>query len=83
MNPPPAARSEAGLARLASELQADGSTAAAGRGGPGAARQIAGAAAAEPGTADVLVSNAATGPQARFHSACSPRPEPGTCCRPA
>src|SRR5512133_1064966 len=61
------ARSEAELARLARELQADGSNAAVDLGDPGAARQIAEAAAAELGTVDVLVNNAATEPQTRFH----------------
>ena len=64
------ARSEAELARLAKELQADGSTvavAAVDLGGPHAARQVAEAAAAELGAVDVLVNNAATEPQTRFH----------------
>src|SRR6266516_610398 len=64
------ARSEAELARLARELQTDGSKAAVAAvdlGDPGAARQIAEAAAAELGTVDVLVNNAATEPQTRFH----------------
>jgi short-subunit dehydrogenase len=64
------ARSEAELARLAGELQTDGSKAAVAAvdlGDPGAARQIAEAAAAELGTVDVLVNNAATEPQTRFH----------------
>ena len=64
------ARSEAELARLARELQTGGSKAAVAAvdlGDPGAARQIAEAAAAELGTVDVLVNNAATEPQTRFH----------------
>src|SRR5439155_23380162 len=64
------ARSEAELARLARELQTGGSktaVAAVDLGDPGAARQIAEAAAAELGTVDVLVNNAATEPQTRFH----------------
>ena len=64
------ARSEAELARLARELQTGGSKAAVAAvnlSDPGAARQIAEAAAAELGTIDVLVNNAATEPQTRFH----------------
>jgi uncharacterized protein len=64
------ARSEAGLARLATELETDGGKAAVAAvdlGDPGAARQIAEAGAAELGTVDVLVNNAATEPQTRFH----------------
>ena len=64
------ARSEAELARLARELETDGSkaaVAAADLGDPSAAHQIAEAAAAELGTVDVLVNNAATEPQTRFH----------------
>src|SRR6266702_878776 len=64
------ARSEAALARLARELETDGSKAAVAAvdlGDPSAARQIAEAAAAELGTVDVLVNNAATEPQTRFH----------------
>src|SRR5947199_710888 len=64
------ARSEAELARLAGELQTDGSKAAVAvvdLGDPSAARRIAEAAAAELGTVDVLVNNAATEPQTRFH----------------
>jgi short-subunit dehydrogenase len=64
------ARSEAGLARLATELETDGSKAAVAAvdlGDPSAARQIAEVAAVELGTVDVLVNNAATKPQTRFH----------------
>src|SRR6266699_1260813 len=64
------ARSEAELARLARELETGGSKAAVAAvdlGDPGAARQIAEAAAAELGTVDVLVNNAATEPQTRVH----------------
>src|SRR6266705_3342790 len=64
------ARSEAELARLARELETDGSKAAVAAvdlGDPGAARQITEAAAAGLGTVDVLVNNAATEPQTRFH----------------
>jgi short-subunit dehydrogenase len=63
------ARSEAELARLAGELRGDikVSAAAIDLGGPQAARQVAEAAAAELGTVDVLVNNAATEPQTRFH----------------
>ena len=64
------ARSEAELARLAGELQTGGGKAAVAAvdlGDPSAARQIAAAAAAELGTVDVLVNNAATEPQTRFH----------------
>ena len=64
------ARSEAELARLARELETGGSKAAVTAvdlGDPSAARQIAEAAAAELGTVDVLVNNAATEPQTRFH----------------
>src|SRR5690349_3770971 len=64
------ARTEAELARLARELQTNGGKAAVAAvdlGDPGAARQIAEAAAAELGTVDVLVNNAATEPQTRFH----------------
>src|SRR5580693_1888940 len=64
------ARSEAGLARLATELETDGSKAAVAAvdlGDPSAARQIAEVAAVELGTVDVLVNNAATEPQTRFH----------------
>ena len=64
------ARSEAELGRLARELETDGSKAAVAAvdlGDPSAAGQIAEAAAAELGTVDVLVNNAATEPQTRFH----------------
>ena len=63
------ARSESELARLAGELggAVKVSTAAIDLGGPQAARQVAAAAAAELGTVDVLVNNAATEPQTRFH----------------
>src|SRR5437868_1898010 len=64
------ARSEAELARLATELETDGGKAAVAAvdlGDPGAARQVAEAPAAELGTVDVLVNNAATEPQTRFH----------------
>jgi short-subunit dehydrogenase len=63
------ARSEDELARLAGELGGaiKVSTAAIDLGGPQAARQVADAAAAELGSVDVLVNNAATEPQTRFH----------------
>ena len=63
------ARSEAELARLAGELggTVTVSAAAVDLGGPHAARQVADAAAAELGSVDVLVNNAATEPQTRFH----------------
>ena len=63
------ARSEAELGRLAAELRTDNkvSTAAIDLGAPRAAQQVAEAAAAELGAADVLVNNAATEPQTRFH----------------
>jgi short-subunit dehydrogenase len=66
------ARSEAELTRLAGELRADMtvskvSTAVIDLGAPQAAQQVAGAAAAELGTTDVLVNNAATEPKIRFH----------------
>ncbi len=63
------ARSEAELTRLAGELRGaiTVSTAAIDLGGPHAARQVADAATAELGGADVLVNNAATEPQTRFH----------------
>jgi short-subunit dehydrogenase len=63
------ARSEAELARLAGELGGAVTVRAAAidLGGPHAARQVANAAAAELGSADVLVNNAATEPQTRFH----------------
>src|SRR5262249_40485740 len=54
----------------AGERETAGSRAAAAGvapGAPSAARQIAEAAAAELGTVDVLVNNAATEPQTRFH----------------
>jgi len=63
------ARSEAELARLAGELGGaiKVSVAAIDLGGPQAARQVAAAAAAELERVDVLVNNAATEPQTRFH----------------
>jgi short-subunit dehydrogenase len=63
------ARSEAELARLATELRGDVkvSAAAVDLGDPEAARQVAEAATAELGSVDVLVNNAATEPQTRFH----------------
>jgi len=63
------ARSQAELTRLAGELRGDikVSVAAIDLGGPHAARQVAEAADAELGAADVLVNNAATEPQTRFH----------------
>jgi len=63
------ARSQAELARLADELGGDIKVgiAAIDLGGPHAARQVAEAAAAELGSVDVLVNNAATEPQTRFH----------------
>ncbi len=62
------ARSEAELARLAGELGGaiKVSAAAIDLGGPQAAQQVADAAAAL-GSVDVLVNNAATEPQTRFH----------------
>jgi short-subunit dehydrogenase len=64
------ARSEAELGRLASELDTGAAKVAAAAvdlGGPHAAHQVAEAAAAKLGTVDVLVNNAATEPQTRFH----------------
>lgn len=63
------ARSEPELARLAGELgrAVKVSAAAIDLGGPQAARQVADAAAGDLGTVDVLVNNAATEPQTRFH----------------
>lgn len=63
------ARSEAGLGRLAAELRGDIKVSAApiDLGGPQAAQQVADAAGAELGSVDVLVNNAATEPQTRFH----------------
>jgi short-subunit dehydrogenase len=63
------ARSQAELGRLAAELGGaiKVSTAAIDLGGPRAAWQVADAAAAELGSVDVLVNNAATEPQTRFH----------------
>jgi short-subunit dehydrogenase len=64
------ARSGAELTRLAAELGGSAikvSTAVIDLGGPRAAWQVADAAAAELGSVDVLVNNAATEPQTRFH----------------
>src|SRR5689334_6819576 len=63
------ARSEAELARLAAEVGGaiKVSTAVIDLGGPRAAQQVADAAAAKLGSVDVLVNNAATEPQTRFH----------------
>ena len=63
------ARSAAELTRLAGELRGAVrvSTAAIDLGAPQAARQVADAAAADLGEVDVLVNNAATEPQTRFH----------------
>jgi NAD(P)-dependent dehydrogenase (short-subunit alcohol dehydrogenase family) len=64
------ARSEAELARLARELEVEGNkvaVAAVDLGDPHAAHRVASVAAAELGTVDVLVNNAATEPQTRFH----------------
>jgi short-subunit dehydrogenase len=64
------ARSEAELTRLARELDTDAAKVTAAivdLGGPHAASQIAEAAVAALGTVDVLVNNAATEPQTRFH----------------
>jgi short-subunit dehydrogenase len=63
------ARSGAELARLATELGGamKVSTAAIDLAGPQAAQQVADAAAAELSSVDVLVNNAATEPQIRFH----------------
>ncbi len=64
------ARSEADLVRLAKELRTrdtNVAVAAIDLGGRQAAHQIAQAAAAALGTVDVLVNNAATEPQTRFH----------------
>jgi short-subunit dehydrogenase len=63
------ARSGAELARLATELSGaiKVSTAAIDLAGPQAAQQVADAAAAELSSVDVLVNNAATEPQIRFH----------------
>jgi short-subunit dehydrogenase len=63
------ARSQAELARLARELRGDVkvSAAAIDLGDPQAPWQVAEAAAAELGSVDVLVNNAATEPQTRFH----------------
>ena len=63
------ARSEAELRRLAAELSTDVkvSTAAIDLGAPRAAQQVAEAAGTDLGPADVLVNNAATEPQTRFH----------------
>jgi short-subunit dehydrogenase len=63
------ARSGAELARLAAELGGASKVSAAviDLGGPQAAQQVADAAAAELTTVDILVNNAATEPQTRFH----------------
>ena len=63
------ARSEAELRSLAHELSTDVkvSTAAIDLGAPRAAQQVAEAAGTDLGPADVLVNNAATEPQTRFH----------------
>jgi short-subunit dehydrogenase len=64
------ARSEAELMRVATDLRDGGATvavAAADLGRRQAARQVAEAASAALGTIDVLVNNAATEPQTRFH----------------
>ena len=63
------ARSESELARLAGELggAVKVSTAAIDLGAPRAAQQVAEAAGTDLGPADVLVNNAATEPQTRFH----------------
>jgi short-subunit dehydrogenase len=63
------ARSQAELARLAGELRGDVKVgvAAIDLGDPQAAQQVAEAAVAELGSVDVLVNNAATEPQTRFH----------------
>ena len=65
------ARSEAELVRLARELRTCDTAvavAAIDLAGRQAAHQVAEAAAAELGTVDVLVNNAATEPQTRFHA---------------
>src|SRR5438067_4838482 len=65
------ARSEPELARLARELRTRDtkvSFAAIDLGGRQAAKQVAEAAAAEVGSVDVLVNNAAVEPQRRFHT---------------
>ena len=65
------ARSEAELVRLARELRTCDTAvavAAIDLGGRQAAHQVAEAAAAELGTIEVLVNNAATEPQTRFHA---------------
>ena len=64
------ARSEGELARFARELRSPDvkvAVAAVDLGGQDAARQVADAAQAELGAVDVLVNNAATEPQIRFH----------------
>ncbi len=64
------ARSQAELGRLARDLDTAATKVTAtvvDLGGPDAASQVADAAAAELGTVDVLVNNAATEPQTRFH----------------
>jgi uncharacterized protein len=65
------ARSESELARLADELRSKDTKvaiAAVDLGKPGAAAQVAAAAATELGTVDVLVNNAALELQRRFHT---------------
>ena len=75
------ARSEGELTRFARELRsadAKVAVAAVDLGGQDAARQVAAAAQAELGAVDVLVNNAATEPQIRFHVLRPTRSN--TCC---
>lgn len=75
------ARSEGELARFARELRSPDvkvAVAAVDLGGQDAARQVADAAQAELGAVDVLVNNAATEPQIRFHVLRPTRSN--TCC---